>query len=130
MSTNNNNNHMLQFLNQKYINLETYRKNGQSVHTPVWFAIDDGTIYIRTDVHSGKVKRMKNNPHIRVTPSGARGEPKGKWVEGQMKPASSLESEKADQLLGQKYGVQGKLIRLINKIRRTRPIVLSIQIKT
>ena len=43
---------------------------------------------------------------------------------------SDITSEKANQLLEQKYGVQGKLIRLINKIRRTRPIVLSIQIQT
>lgn len=130
MSTNHSNNNMSQFLNQKYINLETYRKNGQAVQTTVWFVIDAGTIYIRTDMNSGKVKRIKNNPNVRVTPSSARGQPKGKWVEGKIKMASSLESEHANQLLEQKYGLQGKLIRMFNKIRSTRPIVLSIQIQT
>ncbi len=72
MSTNNNNN-ISQFLNQKYINLETYRRNGQAVLTTVWFVMDAGTIYIRTDMNSGKVKRIKNNPNIRITPSGVRG---------------------------------------------------------
>lgn len=131
MSTNNNNNNnMLQFLNQKYINLETYRRNGQAVRTTVWFVMDAGTIYIRTDMNSGKVKRIKNNPNIRVTPSGARGQLKGKWIEGQMKMADSLQSEHANQLLEQKYGLQGKIIRMFNKIRNTRPMVLSIQIQT
>ena len=124
MSTNNN---VSQFLNQKYINLETYRRNGQAVRTTVWFVMDAGTIYIRTDMNSGKIKRIKNNPNIRITPSGARGQLKGKWIEGKIKMAGSLELEHANQLLEQKYGIQGKIIRVFNKIRNTRPTVLSIQ---
>jgi len=127
MSTNNN---ISQFLNQKYINLETYRRNGQAVRTTVWFVMDAGTIYIRTDMNSGKVKRIKNNPNIRITPSGARGQLKGKWIEGKIKMAGSLELEHAIQLLEQKYGIQGKIIRIFNKIRNTRPTVLSIQIQS
>jgi len=124
------NNNISQFLNQKYINLETYRRNGQAVRTTVWFVIDAGTIYIRTDMNSGKVKRIKNNPNVRITPSGARGQLKGKWIEGKIKMAGSLELEHANQLLEQKYGIQGKIIRVFNKIRNTRPTVLSIQIQS
>jgi len=127
MSTNNN---VSQFLNQKYINLESYRRNGQAVRTTVWFVMDAGTIYIRTDMNSGKIKRIKNNPNIRITPSGARGQLKGKWIEGKIKMAGSLELEHANQLLEQKYGIQGKIIRVFNKIRNTRPTVLSIQIQS
>jgi uncharacterized protein len=127
MSTNNN---VSQFLNQKYINLETYRRNGQAVRTTVWFVMDAGTIYIRTDMNSGKIKRIKNNPNIRITPSGALGQLKGKWIEGKIKMAGSLELEHANQLLEQKYGIQGKIIRVFNKIRNTRPTVLSIQIQS
>jgi uncharacterized protein len=124
------NNNISQFLNQKYINLETYRRNGQAVRTTVWFVMDAGTIYIRTDMNSGKVKRIKNNPNIRITPSGARGQLKGKWIEGKIKMAGSLELEHANQLLEQKYGILGKIIRVFNKIRNTRPTVLSIQIQS
>jgi PPOX class probable F420-dependent enzyme len=124
------NNNISQFLNQKYINLETYRRNGQAVRTTVWFVMDAGTIYIRTDMNSGKIKRIKNNPNIRITPSGARGQLKGKWIEGKIKMAGSLELEHANQLLEQKYGIQGKIIRVFNKIRNTRPTVLSIQIQS
>ena len=124
------NNNISQFLNQKYINLETYRRNGQAVLTTVWFVMDAGTIYIRTDMNSGKIKRIKNNPNIRITPSGARGQLKGKWIEGKIKMAGSLELEHANQLLEQKYGIQGKIIRVFNKIRNTRPTVLSIQIQS
>ena len=122
-------NKIAQFLNQKYINLETYRKNGQAVQTPVWFAIEDNMIYVRTDNNSGKIKRARNNPHVRITPSNARGQPKGEWIDGEIRIASTTESERANQLLSQKYGLQGKIIRMVNKIRKTRPILISIQIQ-
>ncbi len=121
-------NNILQFSNQKYINLETYRKNGQAVQTPVWFVIEGSVIYIRTDKNSGKIKRAKNNPHVRITPCTARGQPKGKWLNGEARIASWSESQFANQLLRQKYGLQGKIIRMFNKIRNTKPIVISIQI--
>ena len=121
-------NKIAQFLNQKYINLETYRKNNQAVQTPVWFAIEDNMIYVRTDNNSGKIKRARNNPHVRITPSNARGQPKGEWIDGEMSIRSTAESERANQLLRQKYGLQGKIIRIVNKIRKTKPIVISIQI--
>ena len=121
-------NKIAQFLNQKYINLETYRKNNQAVQTPVWFAIEDSMIYVRTDNNSGKIKRARNNPHVRITPSNARGQPKGEWIDGEIRIANTAESERANQLLRQKYGLQGRIIRMVNKIRKTRPIVISIQI--
>ena len=34
------------FLDQKYVNLETYKKDGTPVRTPVWFMIDNGIIYV------------------------------------------------------------------------------------
>ena len=124
-----NNNDISQFSNEKYINLETYRKNGQAVQTPVWFVIDGRTLYIRTDMSSGKVKRVKNNSRVRVTPCNIRGQPNGKWIDGEMRMVSiTSESEKANQLLNQKYGLKGRIIRTFNKLRNTKPIVFSIQI--
>jgi PPOX class probable F420-dependent enzyme len=112
---------------EKYINLETYRKNGQAVQTP-WFVIDGRTLYIRTDMSSGKVKRAKNNPRVRITPCNIRGQPKGKWIDGEIRMASIIsESEKANKLLNHKYGLKGK-IRTFNRLRNTKPMVFSIQI--
>jgi len=58
---------------QKYISLATFRKSGVPVHTPVWFAEDNGKLYIFTNPKSGKVKRMRNNPAVRIAPSTIRG---------------------------------------------------------
>ncbi|NDB31978.1 MAG: PPOX class F420-dependent oxidoreductase, partial [Nitrososphaeria archaeon] len=52
----------------KYVNLETYKKNGQAVQTPVWFMISDNTILVQTMKTTGKIKRIRNNQKIRIMP--------------------------------------------------------------
>ena len=35
---------LFQLSKYKYINIETYRKNGTGVSTPVWFVVNEGLI--------------------------------------------------------------------------------------
>jgi uncharacterized protein len=58
---------------QNYLSLATVRKNGTAVYTPVWFAEDHGNIYVMTRSDSGKYKRIRNNPEVKVAPSTVRG---------------------------------------------------------
>ncbi len=58
---------------QKYICLTTFRKSGVGVATPVWFAERDGKLYVKTRIESGKSKRIRNNPSVRVAPCTIRG---------------------------------------------------------
>jgi PPOX class probable F420-dependent enzyme len=51
---------------QKYISLATFRKNRVAVRTPVWFGEDDGKLYVMTRRDSGKLKRIRNNPQVRI----------------------------------------------------------------
>ena len=62
---------------QKYLSLITIRKNGTAVYTPVWFAENGDTIYVMTRNDSGKYKRIRNNPEIRVAPCTIRGKVTG-----------------------------------------------------
>ncbi len=57
----------------KYISLITFRKNGAAVATPVWFAEQDGRLYVMTRSDSGKYKRIRNQPQVRVAPCTIRG---------------------------------------------------------
>jgi uncharacterized protein len=59
--------------NKKYIDLASFRKNGVAVHTPLWFAERDGKLYVMTRSDSGKYKRIRNNPDVRVAPCTMRG---------------------------------------------------------
>src|SRR5919197_2252317 len=94
----------------KYINLQTYRKNGQPVGTPVWFMIDNNLVYVVTSADTGKAKRLRNNPAVRILPSGYNGEPKGEWIDGKARFAEGSEAERAIQLRKKKYGLQARLV--------------------
>lgn len=109
----------------KYINLETYRRNGQPVSTPVWFMIDNNLIYVVTSSETGKAKRLRNNPAIRIMPSGIRGEPKGDWIEGKARFVEGTEAERAVELRKKKYGLQARLAGMIRGTSAVIAIELS-----
>jgi len=120
---------LVQFANQQFMNVETFRKNGQGVQTPVWFVQDDRTLYVRTVDGSGKVKRIRNNPRVRVMPCGVRGEPMGEWVEGQARFADADESKKVNGLLTRKYGLMKMMFELMGKFQGRRYTVIAINVQ-
>ena len=120
---------MLHLAGEKYINLETYRKNGRGVRTPVWFvesSSDDGSIlYVRTSDDTGKYKRIRNNPSVQVAPCDMRGRVKGKWVKGEARIVSEEEKLKAFKMLEKKYGIIYKMTRMF--MSRKNYVVIAIR---
>ena len=102
-------NHLDQFLDQKYINLETYKKDGTPVRTPVWFVIDKDLIYVITRDSTGKVKRLKNNQYVRIVSCSFKGEPKNEWVKGKTEMITGEEADKVIKLRKKKYGMFARL---------------------
>jgi uncharacterized protein len=118
----------LQFAGEKYINLETYRKNGRGVRTPVWFieGDDDGILYVRTSDDSGKYKRIRNNQSVQMAPCDMRGSVKGKWVKGEARIASEDEKLKAFKMLEKKYGMMYKMTRMFTSSKNY--VVIAIRV--
>jgi PPOX class probable F420-dependent enzyme len=114
---------------ERYISLETYRRNGQGVRTPVWFAADGPVLYVYTLASSGKAKRIRRDPRVSIAPCDARGRVTGAWL-----PARAL-IEDADgyqtgmRLLNQKYRPWKQLLDLsVLMFRRHQRIVLAIRL--
>jgi len=103
-------NQLEQFLDQKYINLETYKKDGTPIRTPVWFVIDKNLIYVITRDNTGKVKRLRNNQNVRIVPCSFKGEPKNEWVKGAAEKITGDEADKVIKLRKKKYGMFVRLI--------------------
>ncbi len=94
-----------QFAGHHYLNLETLRKNGQPVLTPVWFTQDGERLYVRTIENSGKVKRIRRNANVRVMPCGRAGEPLGEWVSATARETRApAVFARVRELLLEKYG--------------------------
>jgi uncharacterized protein len=87
----------------KYISVATFRPNGVPVYTPLWFAEENGKLYIFTNPNSGKVKRMRNNPHVRIAPCTMRGKITGPEIDARTRILDPQESQRARSLLEKKY---------------------------
>ncbi len=88
---------------EKYISLATSRKSGVSVRTPVWFAEEEGKLYVFTNPNSGKVKRIRNNPQVTFAPCSMRGRITGPEFSGHARLLGPEEARQARQLLERKY---------------------------
>ncbi|TJZ44081.1 PPOX class F420-dependent oxidoreductase [Streptomyces piniterrae] len=56
-----------------YVSLVTYRKNGTPVATPVWAVAEGEELLVWTRDDSWKVKRLRKDARVTVTPCDVRG---------------------------------------------------------
>ena len=110
----------------KYINILTYKKNGDAVSTPVWFISKDNKIYIRTSNQSGKFKRLKNNNNVSYALCNIRGKIKGEWHSGVAKIEPDI-NKKIFSKITEKYGIFAQIMNILYKIKKMDIIILSIE---
>lgn len=116
------------FQTQKYISLETYKKNNQPVRTPVWFVIQDDLIYVITREKTGKVKRIKNNPHVKISLCTFSGKIIGDWNSGIANRVFDNESKIAIKLRKKKYGFKASIAQFASR-RKGNLVVYSIKLE-
>ncbi len=95
----------------KTVLLDTRKRDGSWVSTPVSLAIEDGKAYFRTYDAAGKAKRLRNFPEVRVAPSTLRGKPKGAAVPATARLLTGAEADQARAALARKYPVlHGRIV--------------------
>ena len=114
-------NPLSRFEGERVISLETYRRNGQPVRTPVWFLRENGLLYVYTADDTGKVKRLRRNVKVRVAPSHFRGKPKADYIDAQahIETKPDFVDEYHKKIYNQ-YGWQATLTRLLNRFSRSK----------
>jgi PPOX class probable F420-dependent enzyme len=117
-----------QFKGQTYLNLETFRKSGLGVRTPVWFVEQDGILYVRTIDGSGKVKRIRRNSQVRVAPCKVDGTLLGEWVDGRARLVDEQTARMVNRLLRRKYGLQKMLFDVMGLVRKRQPATIEIRL--
>ena len=104
---------------EKYVSLTTFRADGTPRPVPVWIAdLGDGTVGFTTEASSYKVKRINNNPEIRLQPCDSRGNVTdgSQPVAGSARIGSGGDFERVRQHIKSKYGVQVTLIIAFQKL--------------
>ncbi len=90
-----------------YISLATFRRTGVAVETPVWFAREGDKLYVFTESRAGKIKRLRNDPRVRVAICSVSGKIRGSWEEGRgCRVTEPAVIESAYAALRRKYGWQ------------------------
>jgi PPOX class probable F420-dependent enzyme len=123
------------FAGHKYLNLETFKKSGEGVKTPVWFAADPSVsldlsaakLYVYTIGVSGKVKRIRNNGRVKIAPCNARGGVLGAWVDARAEIVTGEEAARGMQLLNKKYVPWKQLLDFFASFRRRERTVFVIR---
>jgi len=123
------------FAGHKYLNLETFKKSGEGVKTPVWFAADpsasldssDARLYVYSVGVSGKVKRIRNNPRVRIAPCNAGGKVLGEWLQARAEIVTGEEAARGMELLNKKYFPWKLLLDFFAMFRRRERTVFVIR---
>jgi uncharacterized protein len=121
------------FEHEKYLNLETYRRSGAGVRTPVWFAAapSDGTgakIYVYTTADAGKTKRIRRSGVARIAPCDARGRVTGGWIDVHATIVGDDEFATGMRLLNRKYWPWKQILDLSTRLfPRHQRVVIAIR---
>jgi PPOX class probable F420-dependent enzyme len=104
---------------EQCIALTTFRKTGQAVTTPVWFAISLGTIYVETHADAGKLKRLRHTARVTLAPCTYSGKVTGAVIAGNTRILTeSEECTAASAALAKKYGLMRNLYHFVRNARR------------
>jgi len=107
-------------LKGSYMSLTTFRRDATPVATPVWFVAEASRVLVMTSPSTGKVKRIRRDPHVTMATCSARGTVKGPVVEGTAEILGDLEAERAVALFERKYRVALVFVRPLRAWQRRR----------
>src|SRR5438067_367340 len=95
---------------ERYVNLETFKKDGNGVKTPVWAAPLDGKLCVFSESRAYKVKRIGRDPRFRAAGCDVRGKVHGPWYQGTARIVEDpAEIERMLGAIGRKYGWQASV---------------------
>ncbi|MCP4805154.1 MAG: PPOX class F420-dependent oxidoreductase [Proteobacteria bacterium] len=106
---------------EEYVSIETVRKNGTKAATPVWIAPLNGKAVFTTNGDSWKVKRIRNNPSVRLAPCDMKGENVGTYLCGTARILEGAAAGPINQAIKAKYSWKTwpfALIGLFQKVPR------------
>ena len=100
---------------QRCISLESYRKNNKPVRTPVWFVVEGDSIVIVTREQTGKVKRVRNNQHVKIATCTMRGKVTGEWHTGVASIMGDEQTSRAVKQRDKKYGFFATIAKFVTR---------------
>ena len=103
----------------RYISLTSFKHDGTGVATPLWFVSDGERLFALTDLHSGKVRRIRHHPQVLVAPCGPSGKLHSEPHEARVEVLTdSADLERVQKLLIGRYKLSYRLVMLGYRLGR------------
>lgn len=103
----------------RYLSITTFKRDGTGVVTPVWFVSDGARLFAFTDLHSAKIRRIRNNPRVLVASC---------WVNGKLRRdpvtaraevlTETSDLERIQKLLLERYPISYRVVMLFYRLGR------------
>jgi PPOX class probable F420-dependent enzyme len=90
----------------EFVLLTTFRKSGSGVPTAMWFAHEQGNLYMVTGRATGKLKRIRTTSRVLLAPCDLMGNMLGSQMEAYARELPVAQHAHANAFLAQKYGEQ------------------------
>ena len=114
---------------QRTVLLETRKRDGTWVGTPVSIVVAGGRAFFRTYDASGKAKRLRNFPEVKVAPSTMWGRPTGPSVTGTARLLDDDEAIRVRALLARKYPwLQGRMVPAMHRRKGWRTLHYELEL--
>jgi len=115
------------FARERYLSLETYRRNGAAVRTPVWFAASGAVLYLYSTADAGKAKRVRRDGRARIAPCDMRGTITGPWIDTTATLVDGEQFALGMRLLDRKYFPWKQLLGLARLFRPKPRVVIALR---
>jgi uncharacterized protein len=119
---------------ERFVSLTTFKRDGLPVATPMWIVEDGGRLWLWTPAEAAKVKRVRRNPRVTLTPCGRTGTVRAGQavIEGTAEVITDRdEVARIESLIKRKYKVEYRVVTLFETIAargRKARVVLRIAI--
>jgi PPOX class probable F420-dependent enzyme len=114
---------------EKFVSLTTFKRDGNPVASPMWIVRDGPQLWLWTPATASKVKRVRRNPRVTLTPCGRTGKVRtgAAGVDATAEVLTDVgEVARIESLLKRKYGVEFWVVVIVETIaaRGRKPRVL------
>jgi PPOX class probable F420-dependent enzyme len=106
---------LLRLADERFVSLSTFRKSGDEVATPVWIARDGDDLLVTTPDDTGKVKRLRNSPRVRLSPSSRMGKVADDAARVDAVATIEPETPRLTRIFSKKYGFEYRLFMWIER---------------
>lgn len=115
---------LLVFQREPFMSLTTFRRNGEGVPTPVWVVRDGNVLLVTTVDGTGKVKRLRRDDRVELVACSRSGRvaPGASRFTGRAEVLTEpADAQHVRDCLGPKYGLQFRLVKLLERVPRRNP---------